>query len=175
MPWLLGSTIVGTEFKMRDRLADAGFEVLVPTYAKKIFHRRVRHPRIVTRPLLPRYLMIAMANVAEDRQRMQTTLVHLMRRGSGEYLIIPPADIEVLRQRQASGEWDQVVANGTSCTLKIGDMVAFVDGSVLAGWRGRITSKYNGRGFRVDIGGRIEVIARSDQLQHGEAGEDEAP
>jgi hypothetical protein len=172
MPWYLASTIAGREYYCRDRLIAAGITVLVPTWKRLIKPRHTRKPRISERPLFPRIVMLETEDLGHDRlvirERTAARLwfatyqdVVLKER---RYVIIRDSEVETLRARVASGEFDRLasVTNNPHRVFAVGDHIKFQAGALIDR-TGIVAAKYNGAKYRVDIG-PLSVIAGAEQI-----------
>jgi hypothetical protein len=158
--WLLAQTVAAQEFVARDRLARHDIDAYVPTFRRTIKPRHVKKPRIVSYPLLPRYLFLPVEAlpVAFEAMRHHDN-IWPVKSVSRACLIVPDHDIEILQARTAAGEFDQLPP---AWRFPVGTYVAFTIAQ--ATLRGVVVRRSR---VRIDIG-NCSLVTGVDMLKLAE-------
>jgi hypothetical protein len=162
--WILAQTLATQEFHARKRLdANASIHAYVPTYRRSVRDRFTRERRIITAPLLPRYLFLFVESVAQAIHAMRDHGdIWPVRSDYGSCLIVPERDMAQLITRTAAGEFDELSPAqrfpvGAIVTLPLADHRI----------RGIVTQHLSRRRARIELE-TISVTARFDTLKIAE-------
>jgi hypothetical protein len=171
MPWYLASTLSGLEYRARDQLAAAGIENFVPTWKRLVRPRRLRRAIISERPLFDRIILLQTGDIGHDRmiirERLGTqmwfsTFIDVARK-ERRYVTVRDAEIENLKARVESGEFDRLERGlAERPVFRIGDHVRFTAGA-LVDRTGVVEARHNGAKYRVAVG-PLSVLAGAGQI-----------
>jgi len=124
MRWYAVHTRPCAEAKAVENLRRQGYPTYLPRHRRWVRHARRR--AIVLRPLFPSYLFVGIDRaVMSWRPVLSTIGVAGMVRGGDEPIPVPGAIIDLLRQRECDGAFDELTP---ASRLKPGDPVRMNDG-----------------------------------------------
>jgi transcriptional antiterminator RfaH len=99
MRWYVVQTHVHAETKAAAHLMRQGYSIYLPRYLKR--RRHARRVEMVAAPLFPRYLFVAIDQLAQRWRAIQSTIgvTHLVRNGD-EPAVVPARVVDELRGRE---------------------------------------------------------------------------
>jgi hypothetical protein len=164
--WYIAHTLSGIEFKMSDLISEVGIEVYIPVYQRRVKPRHVSGFRIVTLPLLARYLMIRSDNIGPDRRKIHERTGRVWfyehrtsTREEPHYVSMREEDVAGLKAKEAAGMWNNLQVDDPN-EIAVGSVVWIVT----LDRRGTVTAKLKGNKFKVEVE-RMNVVAAGHHLR----------
>jgi hypothetical protein len=163
--YYLAHTLAGIELKICDQISEI-VECYVPVYQRRVKPRHVSGFRIVTLPLLARYLIIRSDNIGPDQRRIRERSGRVWfyehrtsTREEPHYVSMREEDVAELKAREAAGAWNNLRIDDPN-EIRCGDVVWLI----VLDRRGTVTAKLKGNRFKVEVE-RLTVTAAGHHLR----------